>query len=178
MLARQLIHYVSVAPFVAPTVMLVGLFAGIDWLLFIGIAAWFSVTPALLWLWFFAGDGDGGWPFGHGGGDEPRFYGPEVRHLMTFHLRLFAVLFSVALLSSLVLALFDPPRIADLPEGLFRFGILVLIAFPVLFGYSWLNSLFMIAISSETRRHSLIPQHIVERRARFYEKWPDVEGWG
>ena len=178
MLARWFFRYAFIAPFLALLVMLTGVVSGMNWLLALGMAIWFSLTPVLLWLWFFTGRGDGDWPFGPRLGGEPRFYGPEVRHLMTLQLGLFAALFSVGLMLTLVFGLFDTSRIAELPEGLLRFGRIALALFPILFGFSWLNALFMIETSNRTRRHWLIPHALRARRARFYENWPNVEGWG
>jgi len=178
MLARWFLRYAFIAPFLSLLVMLAGNVSGMNWLLALGMAIWFSLTLALLWLWFFAGRGDGDWPFGPRLGNQPRFYGPEVRHLMTLHLGLFAVLFAASVLLTLGYALFDPSRIAVMPDGLLRFGRFAVALFPLLFGFSWLNALFLIEISNNERRHWLVPQRIVERRARFYENWPNVDGWG
>ena len=178
MLARWFFRYAVAAALATPPVMLAGAISGTNWLLALGMAIWFSLTPVLLWLWFFAGRGDGDWPFGPRLGGEPRFYGPEVHHLMSLQLGLFAALFVAGVLLTLVYALFDPSHIVELPDQLLRFGGFALALFPLLFGFSWLNALFLIGISNKERRHWLVPQRIVERRARFYANWPNVEGWG
>ncbi|MBI1234569.1 MAG: hypothetical protein GC208_08705 [Alphaproteobacteria bacterium] len=178
MLARWFFRYALAAPVIAFPLVVAGYGSEQSWLLAVGIGVWFSITLVIFGLWFFADRGDGRWPFAPSGKRKPLHYGPEVRYGMAVLLAGLGVLLLVAGLASFATTGLDPERVAQWESRLWQPVLAVLILFPIVFVGIWFMSVFWIGLTRGLNAKLFLPKDLRERRARFYENWPNVDGWG
>lgn len=133
----------------------------------------------ILRAWFKTPTGDGAWPFTPADGPPPTRWAPEV----AFWLRWSAWLtFSILAAGALVWLLTSNGLIGFNPflgTVMIWCGFIATVGWPFLFPLAVWNAVIQTSWGTDFAPiQAFVPSRLRERRARFYSKWPNVDGWG
>lgn len=160
------------------------MFAASLWLQSWPLYAGFGVALSLglgfiVWAWFKTPTGDGAWPFAPADGPAPSHWAPEVAFWLRWSAFATGALLAIGALAwgltSTGLIGFN----TFLGSAMIVPGIIALVGWPFLFPAALANALhFARRRPHQDSRISILPYKLRMRRQRFYENWPNVDGWG
>ena len=133
----------------------------------------------IVWAWFKTPTGDGAWPFTPADGPPPARWAPEVVFWLRWSLCGTSILLAVGALVWLLLSNGLIGSNLLLVTVMMWSGFIGMIGWPFVFPVALGNAIIQSGWDADIAAiQGFVPLKLRERRERFNENWPNVEGWG